>query len=140
MIVGQATAARERTASSNCRRHFASTGGEGGDAPRPVIPSRASDAPQLLRVERWTTSSFYAPGHIGKPCAPRPRERLWRLPKNHRTVDAELLYDAEYGVEVQFLYNGELAYGRRWTTRGLAVDEASDKHQELERAGWTAHW
>lgn len=55
---------------------------------------------------------FYAPGHIGKPCAPRPRERLWHLRRNHRTVDAELLYHAEHGVEIQFLFNGELAYGK----------------------------
>ena len=69
---------------------------------------------------------------------PRSREHLWRLRKNHRTVDAELLFHGEYGVEIQFLYNGEMAYGRRWPARALAIAEADDKRTELERAGWNS--
>ena len=83
---------------------------------------------------------FYAPGYVGKPCAPRSREHLWRLRKDHRTVDADLLYHAEYGVEIQFSYNGEMAYGRRWPVRADAIAEANDKRRELERNGWITHW
>jgi hypothetical protein len=40
------------------------------------------------------------------------------------------------GVEVRFLYNGELIYGRRWPTRALAQAEAVDKLKELHARGW----
>jgi hypothetical protein len=41
---------------------------------------------------------------------PRPGERLWRVRKDHRTVEAELRYHPDGlggGVEVQFYYSGE---------------------------------
>jgi hypothetical protein len=37
------------------------------------------------------------------------------------SVTAELRGHGEYGWECQFLYDGELAYGRRWGTREAAV-------------------
>ena len=56
--------------------------------------------------------------------------------KNGKQVDAELRSHGEYGWECQFLYNGEFAYGRRWTMRAEALAEAEDMRQELERDGW----
>ena len=64
---------------------------------------------------------------------------MWRLRKLHQYADARLL-DAADSVELQFYYNGECAYRRRWATRALALAEAADKRAELEREGWTAHW
>ena len=40
-------------------------------------------------------------------CKPRPRERLWTLMKNGKRVDAELLFHAEHGVEIQFIHEGD---------------------------------
>ena len=40
-------------------------------------------------------------------------------------------------VECQFLYDGDLAYGRRWNLRASALDEAEEKRQELVARGWT---
>ena len=59
--------------------------------------------------------------------------------KLHQFVDAALR-DADDGVDIQFFYNGECAYSRRWPTRGEALAEAADKRAELEREGWMAHW
>jgi hypothetical protein len=56
--------------------------------------------------------------------------------KNGKHVDAELRSDGEYGWECQFLYNGDFAYGRRWTMRADAIAEAEAKRQELEGEGW----
>jgi hypothetical protein len=56
--------------------------------------------------------------------------------KNGNQVDAELRGHGEWGWECQFLYNGELAYGRRWTLRADALAEVDAKRQELERDGW----
>jgi hypothetical protein len=67
---------------------------------------------------------------------PRPRERLWTLTKNRKRIDAELMFHAEYGVEIQFLHEGVIAYGRRWTMRADAVREAAAKRAELEQQGW----
>jgi hypothetical protein len=69
-----------------------------------------------------------------------PNRRVWRLRKLHQYVDAELRDDGDAGVQIQFFFNGELAYGRRWPTRALALSEAADKRAELERDGWMAHW
>src|SRR4051794_26054501 len=44
------------------------------------------------------------------PCKPRPRECLWTMTKNGKRIDAELLFHGEYGVEIQFLYGGGVAY------------------------------
>ena len=75
-------------------------------------------------------------GQTPAPCKPRPRERLWTLTKAGKRIDAELLFHDEYGVESQFLHEGVMAYGRRWTLRALAADEASAKRAELEGLGW----
>jgi hypothetical protein len=41
-------------------------------------------------------------------------------------------------VEIQFLYEGVMAYGRRWVLRAHAVEETAEKRTELEREGWAA--
>jgi hypothetical protein len=65
--------------------------------------------------------------------------RIWRLRKLHQQADARLQDDGQ-DVEVQFFYNGVLAYARRLPTRALALAEAAEKRAELERDGWTEHW
>lgn len=76
-----------------------------------------------------------ARGATPAACKPRPRERLWTLTKNGKRIDAELLFHAEYGVEIQFLHEGVMAYGRRWTLREQAAHEAASKRSELEQQG-----
>lgn len=70
------------------------------------------------------------------PRKPRPAEHVWSMRKNGKQVDAELRGHGEYGWECQFLYDGELAYGRRWTMRADALAEAEAKRRELEGEGW----
>lgn len=74
----------------------------------------------------------------GGLCKPRPRERLWTLTKNGKRIEAEMLYHAEYGVEIQCLHEGVMRYGRRWTLRAQAVEEAATMRVELESQGWAA--
>jgi hypothetical protein len=66
--------------------------------------------------------------------------RLWRLRKQALFVDAQIRDEAENGVEVAFLYNGEISYRRVWPTRGEALADADAKRLELEREGWMLHW
>jgi hypothetical protein len=77
-----------------------------------------------------------AQGRTAAPCKPRPRERLWTLTKAGKRIDAELLFHAEHGVEIQFLHENVMPYGRRWTLRAQAIEEASAKRVELEQQGW----
>jgi hypothetical protein len=70
-------------------------------------------------------------------CTPRPRESLWTLVKGGKRVDAELLFHAEHGVEVQFLFEGVLAYGHRCVLRAQAVEEGDAHRRRLMREGWT---
>jgi len=60
---------------------------------------------------------WYAPGYaaatLAQVCKPRPRERLWTLVKAGSRIDAELLFQAEDGVEIQFLHQGVMAYAHR---------------------------
>jgi hypothetical protein len=76
-------------------------------------------------------------GGTGGPCKPRSRERLWTLTKAGKRIEAELLFHAEHGVEIQFLHEGVMAYGRRWTLRAEAVQEATERRIELEELGWS---
>jgi hypothetical protein len=66
--------------------------------------------------------------------------RLWRLRKQTLFVDAQIRDEAENGVEVAFLYNGEISYRRVWPTRREALADADAKRSELEREGWMPHW
>jgi hypothetical protein len=67
---------------------------------------------------------------------PRPGERVWSMTKDEKRVDAELRDHGEVGCEVQFFFNGELAYGRLWRTRDGALMEAESKRRELTAKGW----
>jgi hypothetical protein len=66
--------------------------------------------------------------------------RLWRLRKQTLVVDAQIRDEAENGVEIAFLYNGEISYRRVWPTRDEAMAEAAARRSELEREGWMLHW
>jgi hypothetical protein len=72
----------------------------------------------------------------------RPVERLWRVRRDSRTVEALLGYDPDgsSGVDLQFLYNGTFVYSRRWNTRVEAEAEAADRLHELQIRGWATHW
>jgi hypothetical protein len=87
---------------------------------------------------RMPDAAWWSGNETGAPCKPRPRERLWTLTKNGKRIDAELLYHAEHGVEIQFLHEAVMAYGRRWALRAQAVEEANAKRAELEGQGWVA--
>jgi hypothetical protein len=67
-------------------------------------------------------------------------ERLWRLRKMHDQIDAVLRDHGHEGVEIEFFYNGERLYGRRWAARQPGVSDAAGKRAELERGGWSSHW
>jgi hypothetical protein len=68
-------------------------------------------------------------------------ERLWRVRKPPRAIDAVLRdHGHGVGIELQFFLEGEIASGRLYPTRELAVAAADDKRRELERAGWIHHW
>jgi len=51
-------------------------------------------------------------------------------------IDAELLFHAEDGVEIQFLHEGIVAYARRWPLRAQAVKEGDTQRQRLMAEGW----
>lgn len=68
-------------------------------------------------------------------------ERLWRVRKNHRWVDAQLHAGADgHGVDLRFFYGGELILASHLEDRIAAEAEANRRLQELQRAGWNTHW
>jgi hypothetical protein len=71
-----------------------------------------------------------------EPRKPMAGEHLWSMRNGDKSIGAELRDHGGYGIEIQFRYQGEFVYGRRWATRELAVAEADDKRRELERGGW----
>ena len=66
--------------------------------------------------------------------------RVWRLRKRQESIDAELRKDGAGGVTLDFVVNGRRLAGRRWPTRAHAMKAATEKREELERAGWATHW
>lgn len=86
-------------------------------------------------------SAWFSPDHVATPEVSTHGERLWRVRKDHRTAEAQLRATRDLpGVEVQFFYNGEFVFGRRWPTRELALKQAEEKLQELLQRAWTTHW
>lgn len=65
--------------------------------------------------------------------------RLWRVRKEHTWIDAQIHESAE-GVTIEFLYDGERVWSRRYATREVGSAEADRTLQDLQRAGWTLHW
>src|SRR5207249_4548893 len=77
---------------------------------------------------------FYAPkAKPPPPCVPRAGESLWSVRVNGAMWEAELRYHGEYGVEAQLFNQGELVIGRRFDTRELAVQWASEERKAIER-------
>jgi hypothetical protein len=66
-------------------------------------------------------------------------ERLWRVRKNHTSIDAQIT-EHDGGVEIRYFYDGEPVLSRRWPTRQLALTDATARLQDLQRAGWNTHW
>lgn len=74
----------------------------------------------------------------GKDCTPRPRERVWRLEKAGRRIDAELLSQGEAGWEIQLMdKDGDEFFAWRFTPKAGALAEAEAQHARLTRDGWT---
>ncbi len=67
--------------------------------------------------------------------------RVWRLRKDHTSIDARLCECADSeDVEIQFFYDGTLLVARRWASRELALTHADRQLRDLQRAGWNTHW
>jgi hypothetical protein len=68
-------------------------------------------------------------------------ERLWRVRKDSRTMEALIRTDDGSGsVEIEFLYNGQSIHTHHLPDRALAIEEASSKLAELVVSGWARHW
>jgi hypothetical protein len=57
--------------------------------------------------------------------------------KGARRTVCELRYHGEYGVEPQFLEDGELAFSRRFSTKAQAVQWAELERDVMCHDGWT---
>jgi hypothetical protein len=72
---------------------------------------------------------------------PQLAERVWRVRKNHTSIDAQVRNAPGAGAcEVQFHYDGTLVLTRRWPSREGALAHAAEQLRELQRAGWNIHW
>jgi hypothetical protein len=80
--------------------------------------------------------NFAKPGHVNSQRQPRPGDLLWEFRRaDHHTFSCELRYHGEFGVEAQFLRDGDLLIGRRFDTKALAVQWANLERQDLEQGG-----
>ena len=69
---------------------------------------------------------------------PRAAEKLWRLRKDHHTLDADLRSHGEaHDVELQILCDGDLLLGQHHEVREHATAEAHALLQHYRANGWT---
>jgi hypothetical protein len=69
---------------------------------------------------------------------PRTVEKLWRVYKDHHTLEADLRPHREsHAVELQILCDGDLLLGQRHEVRELATAEAHALLQHYRADGWT---
>ena len=66
-------------------------------------------------------------------------ERLWRLRRRQHSIDA-VLHKTGPGITLEFTMNGRRLTSRRCASRAQAMEAATEKRFELERAGWATHW
>ncbi len=67
-------------------------------------------------------------------------ERLWRLRKRQHIIDAILRAGEGHDVALEFMMNGRRLAVRQCASRAQAVKVATEKRNDLERAGWATHW
>jgi hypothetical protein len=67
-------------------------------------------------------------------------ERLWRLRKRQHIIDAILRDTEMHAVALEFMMNGRRLTVRQCASRVQAVRVATEKRNDLERAGWATHW
>ena len=109
----------------------------------PIGASCSVNGPSLSRgrdtIIHVSDEPFYSPRHKPPPQAqPRPGESVWTLRKNSHRVDCALKFHGDsYGWECQCLYNGELAYGRRFVLRAQALEEGETHRTRLLGEGWS---
>jgi hypothetical protein len=74
------------------------------------------------------------------PRKPQPGERLFEVVRASAgaPMSCELKFHGEsYGWECQCLYDGELAYGRRFVLRAHALEEVEAHRTRLLAEGWS---
>ena len=77
-------------------------------------------------------------GYVDRPGSSLA-ERLWRVRKNHASIDVHLS-ELDTGVEINYFYDGEPVLSQQWPTRQLALTDAAARLRDLQLAGWTTHW
>jgi hypothetical protein len=78
-------------------------------------------------------------GQVGQVGQVR-NQRLWRLRRRQHIIDV-MLHENEGGCfTLEFKMNGSRLMLRRCSTRAHAVQAATEKRKDLERAGWATHW
>lgn len=68
------------------------------------------------------------------PAGPRsvvPTVRLWKFQKDGKVWSAELRERGTWGIEAQIRRNGKLLISRRFSTRSLAVEWATEERTLL---------
>ena len=106
-----------------------------------ILASVTCDVTGLRIIWKMPNPEWFVDSRLpSQPRQPKPGEHVWSLRKNGRQIDCELRFHGEpYGYEVQFLHDGELAYGQRFFTRVVAMDEAENQRCRLMDEGWTPH-
>lgn len=69
-------------------------------------------------------------------CRPRQPETMWSLRRTGHRTDCVLQGVGEDGWDVSLRRDGVEYYGRRFVTRSLALQDAAESRQDLERDGW----
>jgi hypothetical protein len=77
--------------------------------------------------------AFYSPNYASTPRKPRPAESLFSFQRGSRLISCELRHHGEFGVEAQFLKDGELFFSRRFDTRAQAVQWAEIERETQRR-------
>ncbi len=81
---------------------------------------------------------FYKPGHLPSRRVPRPGELLFEFVResDHAQFRCELRYHGDFwGVEAQFLMNGDLLIAQRFETKALAMHWATLEREHLQKDG-----
>jgi hypothetical protein len=67
-----------------------------------------------------------------------PDKTLWSLSKGEQVAAAELRQVEGVGLELRFVWNGELVHGQIYRDVQELLSVAHAKRDELQARGWTA--
>ena len=87
-------------------------------------------------VSDWWSPNHTPPSKLAKEPPVTSEQPLWRLSKGDHTAEARVRPIEGFGIELRYMWNGDLRMSQVFKTWPELEAAASEKRRDLEARGW----